>query len=60
MDIATNSKIPFADRQKLGHSSLKHFGDLKALVIKNLYAKLHNVPVRQSAYPLAGIANFEF
>jgi len=36
MDIATGSMIPYADRQKLGHSSLKHFGGLTASVIKNL------------------------
>jgi hypothetical protein len=36
MDMTTSSKITFADRHKLAHSSLKQHGGLTATVSKNL------------------------
>jgi hypothetical protein len=39
MDIATSSKIAFADRHKLTHASLKHYGGFNRYGNQELVSK---------------------
>ncbi|WP_457552851.1 hypothetical protein [Desulfobacula sp.] len=48
--MATSSKITFADRHELAHSSLKHHGGLTASAIFELVSLDPYATVRQTAF----------